>query len=99
MTSVVNISVPREAPPWVTILVRNIEQAIMSAVRAPISNSSKVVTLTLAPTATAMITTSVALVDGAAAQGGTLLNAPVAGNPTKWVAISDNGTQRFIPTW
>lgn len=44
-------------------------------------------------------TTSTALTDGAAAQVGTLTNAPTAGNPNKWVAINDNGTLRYIPTW
>jgi hypothetical protein len=43
--------------------------------------------------------TSAALTDGAAAAAGTLLNAPAAGNPTKWVPIDDNGTIRYIPTW
>jgi hypothetical protein len=43
--------------------------------------------------------TSAALANGAAAQSATLTNAPVAGNPTKWIAISDNGTTRYIPTW
>jgi hypothetical protein len=28
-----------------------------------------------------------------------LLNAPTAGNPTKWVPIDDNGVTRFIPCW
>lgn len=35
----------------------------------------------------------------AAAQVGTLNNAPTAGNPTKWISIDDNGTPRRIPTW
>jgi hypothetical protein len=26
-------------------------------------------------------------------------NAPAAGNPTKWIAIDDNGTSRKIPAW
>ena len=43
--------------------------------------------------------TSVALTNGAAAAGGTLTNAPAAGNPTKWVPINDNGTTRYIPCW
>ncbi len=37
--------------------------------------------------------------DGAAAAVGTLTNAPAAGNPTKWIAVNDNGTTRFIPAW
>ncbi len=48
---------------------------------------------------TTLLTTSVALTDGAAAAGGTLLNAPTAGNPTKWIPINDNGTTRYIPCW
>lgn len=48
---------------------------------------------------TTLHTTSVALTNGAAAAAGTLLNAPVAGNPTKWIPINDNGTTRYIPTW
>ncbi len=44
-------------------------------------------------------TTSTALTDGAGAAAGTLLNAPAAGNPTKWIGINDNGTTRYIPAW
>tara|TARA_R110000868_G_scaffold149339_2_gene371774 strand:- start:635 stop:1465 length:831 start_codon:yes stop_codon:yes gene_type:complete len=44
-------------------------------------------------------TTSSALTDGAGAGAGTLLNAPAAGNPTKWIGINDNGTTRYIPAW
>jgi hypothetical protein len=44
-------------------------------------------------------TTTTTLTNGAAAAAGTLLNAPIAGNPTKWVPIDDNGTVRYIPTW
>lgn len=43
--------------------------------------------------------TSVALGNGAGAAAGTLLNAPAAGNPTKWIGINDNGTTRYIPAW
>jgi len=48
---------------------------------------------------TTLLTTSVALTNGAAAAAGTLLNAPAAGNPTKWIPINDNGTTRYIPAW
>lgn len=44
-------------------------------------------------------TSSVALTNGAGAAAGTLGNAPAAGNPTKWIAINDNGTTRYIPAW
>lgn len=43
--------------------------------------------------------TSVALSNNAGAAVGTIANAPTAGNPTKWIAIDDNGTIRYIPTW
>lgn len=43
--------------------------------------------------------TSVNLNNGAGAGAGTLLNAPAAGNPTKWVPIDDNGTLRYVPSW
>lgn len=43
--------------------------------------------------------TSVNLTNGAGAAAGTLLNAPAAGNPTKWIPINDNGTIRYIPCW
>ena len=48
---------------------------------------------------TTLHATSAALGNGAGAGGGTLTNAPTAGNPTKWVPINDNGTTRYIPTW
>ncbi|MCW1958309.1 MAG: hypothetical protein KIH64_007145 [Mycobacterium sp.] len=46
-----------------------------------------------------LLATTAALANGAAAAGGTLTNAPAAGNPTKWVPINDNGTTRYIPAW
>ena len=30
---------------------------------------------------------------------GSTSNAPVSGDPTKWIAINDDGTTRYIPTW
>jgi len=53
----------------------------------------------LSNNAASLITSSVALTDFAAAGVGTLTNAPTAGNPAKWIAIVDNGTTRYIPTW
>lgn len=44
-------------------------------------------------------TTAVTLTNGAAAQVGTLTNAPAAGNPTKWAPVNDNGTTRYVPMW
>lgn len=48
---------------------------------------------------TSLMATSVALSNGAGVGLGTLTNAPSAGDPTKWIAINDNGTTRYIPTW
>lgn len=36
---------------------------------------------------------------GAAASGGTLTNAPSAGNPSHWLRVIINGANRFIPCW
>lgn len=48
---------------------------------------------------TTLLETSATLTNGAAAQVGTLTNAPTAGNPTKWIPINDNGTTRYLPAW
>lgn len=48
---------------------------------------------------TALVASSVAMNNGAAAAAGTLANAPAAGNPTKWIPINDNGTTRYLPAW
>ncbi len=42
---------------------------------------------------------TVTATNGAGAATGTLTNAPVAGNPTKWVPYNDNGTTRYQPMW
>jgi hypothetical protein len=42
---------------------------------------------------------NVALTNNAGAQVATILNGPLAGNPTKWIPINDNGTIRNIPAW
>lgn len=46
-----------------------------------------------------IVGSSISFTNGAAAAAGTLLNAPAAGNPTKWIPIDDNGTTRYIPAW
>ncbi len=46
-----------------------------------------------------LIGSSVGFTNGSAAAAGTLLNAPAAGNPTKWIPIDDNGTTRYLPAW
>lgn len=48
---------------------------------------------------TTLIHTGTTLTNNAGAAAGTLLNAPAAGNPTKWIPIDDNGTIRNIPAW
>lgn len=53
----------------------------------------------LTDNSTDLLKSSVSLSDGAGAVIGTLTNAPYAGDPTKWVAIDDNGTTRYIPAW
>jgi len=53
----------------------------------------------LSVSSTTMIRTATAFSNGAAASGGTLTNAPAAGNPTKWVPINDAGITRYIPAW
>lgn len=65
-----------------------------------IASTGATVTGDLTTSSTAFLhKTSAALANGAAAQAGTLLNGPAAGNPTKWIPISDNGTTRYIPAW
>jgi hypothetical protein len=54
---------------------------------------------TVLPGGANLVATTGALANGAGAAAGTLLNAPVAGNPTKWIAINDGGTVRYIPAW
>lgn len=57
------------------------------------------ITANLKNNQTNLLESTVTLTNGAAAAAGTLSNAPVAGNPTKWVAINDNGTLRYVPAW
>jgi len=47
----------------------------------------------------AFLTSATAITTGAGSSAGTLSNAPVAGNPTKWIKINDAGTTRYIPAW
>lgn len=63
------------------------------------SAGSLAISAALVLSQTTLLSTSVSLTNGAAASVGTLTNAPAAGNPTKWIPISDNGTTRYIPTW
>lgn len=72
-----------------TIKFRNLANNADAAVTA----------LSLSLNSATLLATRTALTNGAGASGGTLLNAPAAGNPTKWVPIDDNGTTRYIPCW
>lgn len=49
--------------------------------------------------ATFMHRTKTSWSNGASVGAGTLTTAPVAGNPTKWIPVDDNGTTRYIPAW
>ncbi len=42
---------------------------------------------------------AVGYTNNAGAQIATITNGPIAGNPTKWIPINDNGTIRNIPAW
>jgi len=68
--------------------------------QAVFSSTGLAVTGTMTVTGGAtMLKTSSALTNGAGAAVGTLNTAPIAGNPTKWIGINDNGTTRYIPSW
>lgn len=67
-----------------------------SVVRADSPTFTTKVTL---PGAATLLFTTAALTNNAAGNVGTLNNAPAAGNPTKWIAINDAGTTRYIPAW
>lgn len=53
----------------------------------------------LSPGAGQLAASTTAYTNNAAAAAATIANAPVAGNPTKWIPINDNGTIRNIPAW
>lgn len=48
---------------------------------------------------TTMVSTNQTLTNWWGMYLATLGNSPIAGNPTKWIKIDDNGTIRYIPTW
>lgn len=48
---------------------------------------------------TTLLHTGTALANGAGVLLGTLGTSPIAGNPTKWIPVDDNGTTRYIPAW
>jgi len=51
------------------------------------------------PGGTTLLATYATLTAGATGNVPTLTAGPVTGNPTKWIAINDNGTVRHIPAW
>ena len=66
-----------------------ISAGALSSVTADLTNTN----------ATYLMSTNQTMPNGSGAAAGTLLNAPVAGNPTKWLSINDNGTTRKVPSW
>ncbi len=72
----------------------------VGTITAPeISGLAPTFTSVTVSTGTNLITSTAAFTNGAAANTGTLTNAPAVGNPTKWIPINDNGTTRYIPAW
>lgn len=47
----------------------------------------------------ALATSAVNLTNFASSNLATMTNAPINGDPLKWVAVNDNGVIRRIPTW
>lgn len=93
------------APPSVDSITPNdlaprAELGTMASQQADaVSITAGAVAAALTDSTTILIASSAALANGAAAAVGTLNNAPAAGNPTKWVTINDNGTNRQVPAW
>lgn len=69
-----------------------------TSIGATTASTGKFTTLTNG-SAAALVSSSVALTNGAGASAGTITNAPSIGNPTKWIPINDNGVTRYIPSW
>jgi hypothetical protein len=53
----------------------------------------------LTDTTPILLASSQPVSDGAGSDTATMTNAPMAGNPTKWVPFNDAGTIRYIPSW
>jgi hypothetical protein len=70
-----------------------------SYINGSLTVSSTLTSSSIIVGSTTLISSSVALTNNAASAAGTLSNAPIAGNPTKWIPINDNGTTRNIPAW
>jgi hypothetical protein len=82
-----------------TISYGGAQASPVAAISVPITSGNVTFGGNLTTPGGTFLTTNTALTDGAAGAGGTLLNAPAAGNPTKWIPINDNGTTRYIPCW
>ena len=80
-----------------TLTVRNLANSAAGALVAGAGTFSGA--LTVPGVTTAALTSTGTFTSGAAAQVGTLTNAPAAGNPTTWIKIIDNGVTRYIPAW
>jgi hypothetical protein len=77
-----------------------VNMAIISDSTAPsLITGAMTVTGGITVGTTTLLTTNATLSNAAAAATATLTNAPVAGNPTKWISINDNGTIRRLPAW
>ncbi len=63
------------------------------------TNVSVTGTVSVAGGTNPILTTTSAITSGAGAQAGILANSPVAGNPTKWAPVNDNGVTRYCPLW
>ena len=86
---------------YVTFRNSGIENTVIGAT-TPAAGSFTTLSATgdiTGPGSTYLLKTSAALTNYAAAQIATITNGPTAGNPTKWVAINDNGTVRYLPLW
>lgn len=73
---------------------------VVSTGGAAITGASSIIgTLTLTNAGATLFSLNAAYTDHAGPSAGSLTNAPTPGNPTKWLAINDNGTVRKFPTW
>ena len=76
----------------------NLVRATTPTLVTPILGTATATKITMSD-GTKLAWASTAWSNGAGAAAGTLLNAPAAGNPTKWIPVDDNGTTRHIPAW
>ena len=70
-----------------------------SALRVPTGTRDVVCDGAFSVNSNHLMTNAQPMGNGAGVATGTLSNAPVAGNPTKWFAIVDGGTVRWVPSW